>query len=67
MSNNNQIRIALKEQAMKAADISQVTETILSLERGINEYWNKENVDGVLVMCSEDATTIRSSNRDATV
>lgn len=41
---------------MKAADISKITEIILSLELGINERWNKGDVDGALEMYSEDVT-----------
>ncbi len=41
---------------MKAAEISKITETILSLEQGINERWNKGDVDGALEMYSEDVT-----------
>ena len=38
------------------ADVSTISETILSLERGINERWNKGDVDGALEMYSEDVT-----------
>ncbi len=38
------------------ADISQITETILSLERAINDRWNKGDVDGALEMYSVDVT-----------
>lgn len=38
------------------ADVDRIAETILSLERGINERWNKGDVDGALAMYSEDAT-----------
>ncbi len=41
---------------MKAANVSQITETILSLELAINERWNKGDVDGALEMYSEDVT-----------
>ena len=41
---------------MSAADISKITETILALEQGINERWNKGDVDGALEMYSEDVT-----------
>lgn len=41
---------------MKAADVSKITETILALEQGINERWNKGDVDGALEMYSEDVT-----------
>lgn len=41
---------------MKAADLSKITETVLSLEKGINERWNKGDVDGALEMYSEDVT-----------
>lgn len=41
---------------MKAANISKITETILSLEKGINERWNKGDVDGALEMYSQDVT-----------
>lgn len=38
------------------ADVNSIAETILSLERGINERWNKGDVDGALAMYSEDVT-----------
>ncbi len=38
------------------ANINQITETILSLEQGINQRWNKGDVDGALEMYSEDVT-----------
>lgn len=41
---------------MKAANVSKITETILSLEQGINERWNKGDVDGALKMYSQDVT-----------
>lgn len=41
---------------MMKANISTITETILALERGINERWNKGDVDGALEMYSEDVT-----------
>jgi uncharacterized protein (TIGR02246 family) len=41
---------------MKTADVSRITETILSLELAINERWNKGDVDGALEMYSEDVT-----------
>ncbi|HSI48146.1 MAG TPA: nuclear transport factor 2 family protein [Ideonella sp.] len=41
---------------MQAADVSRITETILSLELAINERWNKGDVDGALEMYSEDVT-----------
>lgn len=37
-------------------DISEITETILALERGINDRWNKGDVDGALEMYSEDVS-----------
>ena len=37
-------------------DIRKITETILALEQGINERWNKGDVDGALEMYSEDVT-----------
>lgn len=39
-----------------AADISRITETILSLEKKINDRWNQGDVDGALEMYSEDGT-----------
>lgn len=53
------------------ADIRKITETILALERGINERWNKGDVDGALQMYSEDVTyfdpltEMRLDGRDA--
>lgn len=41
---------------MDATDVRKITETILSLELGINERWNKGDVDGALEMYSEDVT-----------
>ena len=41
---------------MNAADTSKITETILSLERAINERWNKGDVDGALEMYSNDVS-----------
>ena len=41
---------------MMKANISTISETILALERGINERWNKGDVDGALEMYSEDVT-----------
>ena len=41
---------------MQAANVSRITETILSLELAINERWNKGDVDGALEMYSEDVT-----------
>jgi uncharacterized protein (TIGR02246 family) len=41
---------------MNAADVSKITETILALELGINERWNKGDVDGALEMYSEDVS-----------
>ncbi|MFZ6776321.1 YybH family protein [Undibacterium sp. Ji83W] len=41
---------------MKAADVSKITKIILSLELGINERWNKGDVNGALEMYSEDVT-----------
>ena len=38
------------------ADTSKITETILALEKAINERWNKGDVDGALDMYSEDVT-----------
>lgn len=38
------------------ADFNKITETILSLERGINDRWNKGDVDGALEMYSDDVT-----------
>ncbi|WP_334119374.1 YybH family protein [Limnobacter sp.] len=38
------------------ADISKITQTILALELGVNERWNKGDVDGVLDLYSEDVT-----------
>lgn len=38
------------------ADFNKITETILSLEQGINDRWNKGDVDGALEMYSEDVT-----------
>lgn len=37
-------------------DVAKITETILALERGINDRWNKGDVDGALQMYSEDVT-----------
>ncbi len=37
-------------------DHSKITETILSLEQGINERWNKGDVDGALEMYSENVS-----------
>lgn len=37
-------------------DVGKIAETILSLERGINERWNKGDVDGALEMYSTDVT-----------
>jgi ketosteroid isomerase-like protein len=56
MSNNNHILTILKGLAMKTENISKITETILALELGINERWNKGDVDGALEMYSEDVT-----------
>lgn len=41
---------------MKAEDISRISETIIALERGINERWNKGDVDGALERDSQDVT-----------
>ena len=41
---------------MNAADLSKITETLLALELGINERWNKGDVDGALELYSEDVT-----------
>ena len=41
---------------MNAADTSKIAETILSLERAINERWNKGDVDGALEMYSDDVS-----------
>ncbi len=38
------------------SDVSKTTETILTLERSINERWNKGDVDGALEIYSEDVT-----------
>jgi uncharacterized protein (TIGR02246 family) len=38
------------------ADISKTSETILSLERSMNDRWNKGDVDGALEVYSEDVT-----------
>ena len=38
------------------ADISKITQTILALELGINERWNRGDVDGALELYSEDVT-----------
>lgn len=38
------------------ADINKITQTILALELGINERWNKGDVDGALELYSEDVT-----------
>ena len=38
------------------ADPGKITETILSLERAINDRWNRGDVDGALEMYSEDVT-----------
>ena len=38
------------------ADVSRITETILALERGINDRWNRGDVDGALEAYSEDVT-----------
>jgi uncharacterized protein (TIGR02246 family) len=38
------------------ADVSKISETILSLERSINDRWNKGDVDGALEVYSEDVT-----------
>ncbi|MDO8778299.1 MAG: nuclear transport factor 2 family protein [Burkholderiaceae bacterium] len=40
---------------MKTAT-GRIAETILALERGINERWNKGDVNGALEMYSEDVT-----------
>ncbi|HEX7635677.1 MAG TPA: nuclear transport factor 2 family protein [Noviherbaspirillum sp.] len=37
-------------------DTSKITETILTLERAINERWNRGDVDGALEMYNEDVT-----------
>lgn len=37
-------------------DINNISETLYALERGINERWNKGDVDGALEMYSEDVT-----------
>lgn len=37
-------------------EVGKITETILALERGINERWNRGDVDGALEMYSEDVT-----------
>lgn len=41
---------------MKTTDTSRTIETILALEQGINQRWNKGDVDGALEMYSEDVT-----------
>lgn len=41
---------------MQAENFAEITKTILSLEQGINERWNKGDVDGALQMYSEDVT-----------
>lgn len=41
---------------MKTTDASKISETILGFEQGINERWNKGDVDGALEMYSEDVT-----------
>ena len=52
-------------------DAAKITETILPLERGINDRWNKGDVDGALQMYSEDVTyfdpltEMRLDGRDA--
>lgn len=38
------------------SDVRKITETILTLERSINERWNKGDVDGALEIYSEDIT-----------
>jgi uncharacterized protein (TIGR02246 family) len=38
------------------ASVVNITETILALERSINERWNKGDVDGALEIYSEDVT-----------
>ena len=38
------------------ADVSKIAATILSLERAINDRWNKGDVDGALEVYSEDVT-----------
>lgn len=38
------------------ADVNKITETIFALELGINQRWNKGDVDGALEMYSEDVT-----------
>jgi len=38
------------------ADASKIAETVLALERSINERWNKGDVDGALERYSEDVT-----------
>ena len=38
------------------ADVGEITKTILALEQGINERWNKGDVDGALEMYSEEVT-----------
>lgn len=38
------------------ADTSQISQTILALELGINERWNRGDVDGALAPNSEDVT-----------
>ena len=41
---------------MSSTDVGRITAEILSLEQGINERWNKGDVDGALEMYSEDVT-----------
>ena len=41
---------------MNTSNVSKITETIISLEQGINERWNNGDVDGALEMYSQDVT-----------
>lgn len=41
---------------MKSPDNSRTAEALLSLERAINEHWNKDDVDDVLEMYSDHVT-----------
>lgn len=55
MSKNNQTPSAVKGLSM-SANVAKITETILALEKGINDRWNKGDVDGALEVYSEDVT-----------
>ena len=41
---------------MSISNVRKITEAIISLEQGINERWNKGDVDGALEMYSQDVT-----------